>query len=79
MNSRDNNNSFIKSSVLTNQKHVIAGKKHNQIIYYDYNSKTFSSLKQSVTPQKNKKKYLNISSESISNISEYKRINTIYI
>lgn len=77
MNSRDNNNSFIKSSVLTNQKHVIAGKKHNQIIYCDYNSKTFPSLKQSVTPQKNKKKYLNISSESISNISEYKRINTI--
>ena len=77
MNSRDNNNSFIKSSILTNQKHVIAGKKHNQIIYCDYNSKTFPSLKQSVTPQKKKIKYLNISSESISNISGYKRINTI--
>ena len=77
MKTKENNNSFIRSSVLSKQQRSTAKKKPNTTLYFVSSTKTFPSLNHSVTPQKKVIKYLNISSESISNTNNNKRLNSL--
>ena len=76
MKTKENNNSFIRSSVLSKKQRSTTKKKPNTTLYFASSTNTFPSLKHSVTPQKKVIKYLNISSESISNTNN-KRLNSL--